>query len=93
MNKASSNTKKIILFGALSLLLTGIITGIPTIIWGHQALSKKNRNLYSVVDRRIIIGGMILGYLGIALSAYIIYLLLAVYFGWSATVFFTPTTI
>ncbi|MBW2166033.1 MAG: hypothetical protein JRG74_08055 [Deltaproteobacteria bacterium] len=82
-NKVSGNVKKIVLFGALSFLLLGIITGIPTVIWGHQALLNKNRILYSEVDRRIIIGGMILGYLGIALSTYIIFLLLAAYFGWN----------
>ena len=85
--------KKIILFGTLSFLLLGLITGIPTVIWGHQALLRKNRSLYSEVDRRIIVGGMILGYLGIALSAYLILLLLAAYFGWDVRRFLVSDTV
>jgi len=80
--KPSITAKKIVFFGALSFLLLGIITGIPTVIWGHRALLRKNRILYSEIDRRIIVGGMILGYLGIALSVYLILLLFSAYFGW-----------
>ena len=69
-----SKTKKIILFGALSCLLTGAFTGIPAVIMGHRALSKHRNNatIYSNTDRRVILGGIILGYIGITITIYLI---------------------
>jgi len=68
-------------------LLTGAITGIPAVFMGHRELSKqrKNAEIYSDSDRRIILGGIILGYIGIAISIYFIILitiLIAAHFGW-----------
>lgn len=82
--KARSKAKKIMLLGALGFLLTGAITGGPAVIMGHRELSKHRMKTkkYSDSDRRIIIGGMILGYLGIILTIYLIILLISTYLGW-----------
>ena len=57
--KAQPEAKKIVLLGALSFLLTGAITGIPSVIMGHLELLKHRKaiKIYSDTDRRIIIGG------------------------------------
>lgn len=83
-HKVHPKAKKIVLLGALSFFLTGAITGIPTVFVGHRELSKhrKDTKIYSDADRRIIIGGMILGYIGIILTIYLIILFIAAYFGW-----------
>ena len=84
-NETHPKAKKIVLFGALSFLMTGVITGLPAVFMGHRELSKhkKNIKIYSDADRRIIIGGIFLGYIGIILTTYIIFLVLAAYFGWN----------
>ncbi|MGA7143863.1 MAG: hypothetical protein WBY47_05110 [Desulfobacterales bacterium] len=83
-NGAHPRAIKIVLLGALSFLLAGPVTGIPAILMGHREMSKyrKNTEIYLDADRRIIIGGMILGYIGIILTSYLIVLGLAAYFGW-----------
>jgi uncharacterized membrane protein len=83
-HKVHPKAKKIVLLGALSFLLTGAITGIPAVFMGHRELSKnrKDTKIFSDTDRRIIIGGMIFGYIGIILTIYLIILVLAAYFGW-----------
>ena len=67
--EADSTAKKIVLFGVLSFLLTGAITGLPAVLMGHSELKKHKKNLkiYSDADRRIIIGGIFCGYIGIIL--------------------------
>ena len=77
----SANARKIVLWGALGFLLLGAITGIPAVIWGHRALHGRNRDLYSELDRKVIVGGMVLGYLGNALSVLLIVLILAAILG------------
>ncbi len=83
-HKVQPKAKKIVLLGALSFLLAGAITGVPAVFMGHLELSKnrKNKKMYSDTDRRLIIGGMVLGYIGIILTTYLIILVLAAYFGW-----------
>jgi hypothetical protein len=83
-NEAHPKAIKIVLLGALSFLLAGAVTGIPAVLMGHRELSKyrKNTKVYLDADRRIIIGGMILGYIGIILTSYLILLGFAAYFGW-----------
>ena len=85
-NETFSKTRKIVLFGALSCLLTGAFTGIPAVVMGHRALSnhKKNPGAYSETDKRVVLGGIILGYIGILITIYFLILgsiAVIVYFG------------
>jgi hypothetical protein len=93
-NEAHPKAIKIVVLGTLSFLLTGAVTGIPAVFMGHRELSKyrKNTKIYLDADRRIIIGGMILGYIGIILSSYLIFLGLAAYFGWDLREFINVGT-
>ena len=77
IDEARTKAKHVLLLGALSFFLAGAITGVPAVIMGHRELSKhkKKSKIYSSSHRRIIIGGMILGYLGIMLTIYLIILL------------------
>ena len=93
-NEAHPKAIKIVLLGALSFLLTGAVTGIPAVYMGHRELAKyrKNKKTYFDTDRRIIIGGMILGYIGIILTSYLIVLGLTAYFGWDLREFIKVST-
>lgn len=93
-NEAHPKAIKIVLLGALSFLLAGAVTGIPAVLMGHRELSKyrKNTKVYLDADRRIIIGGMILGYIGIILTSYLILLGFAAYFGWDLREFINVST-
>jgi hypothetical protein len=51
----------------------GAISGIPAVIYGHSAL-KKLENLPEVgKNKRIIIAGLVLGYIGIIMTALVIF--------------------
>lgn len=69
-------TKRIVLLGALSCLLAGAVTGIPAVVMGHRELSNSKRNpgLYSKTDQRVVLGGIILGYIGIVITIYFLIL-------------------
>ena len=69
-------TRKIVLFGALSCLLTGAFTGIPAVVMGHRELSnyRKNPSAYPETDKRVVLGGIILGYIGIIITIYFLIL-------------------
>ena len=92
-NEAHSKAIKIVLLGALSFLLTGAFTGIPAVLMGHRELlryKKSKKNLDA--DRRIIIGGVILGYIGIILTLFLILLGFAAYLGWELREFINVST-
>ena len=89
--KIQKKAKKTILLGVLSPLLTGAITGLPAVIIGHFALSEQKRGIaiYSRTERRMIFGGIFLGYIGIILSIYLLIFVLAIFFEWDISEFIT----
>lgn len=73
--------KASIMLGFLSCVLFGIFTAIPAIILGHSSLSKYKRNP-NYKGKKVAIAGIILGYLGIAVTIGIILRLLSIYYGY-----------
>ena len=67
-----------------STILAFIFLSLPAIICGHVAISriKKNELHYSATDRRLAIGGLIVGYSGMVGWLYTGLLGLAPLFGW-----------
>ena len=62
----------------------GVITSIPAIILGHISLSKYKKNLH-FDGKKIAIAGIVLGYLGIIVTVFIILRLVGIYFGYQSS--------
>jgi hypothetical protein len=77
----------------LSCILIGVFVAIAAIIYGHLFLSmyKKAPEKYIKSDQRLAKGGLFLGYLGAALSIWIILLVLSLFFGWDLGSITIPT--
>jgi predicted small integral membrane protein len=70
--------------GFLSCVMLGIFSAIPAVICGHISLSKLKREptKYTNKDKRIVIAGLILGYLGIIISIIFAVIMLSIFFDW-----------
>ena len=69
-NKASGIAITCGLLGFSSCLIFGIFTGLPSLILGHTLLMriKKEPEKYSALDKKLIICGLFLSYIGILMS-------------------------
>ena len=67
-----------LVLGILSLTCFYIFTAIPAVICGHTALSRIKRSGGALTGDGLAIGGLVTGYLGIALSIFLIPLLAAI---------------
>jgi hypothetical protein len=70
-----------LLLGFLSCVMFGIIASVPAIILGHISLSKYKVNP-KYKGKKIAIAGIILGYLGIAITISILLRFLSIYYGY-----------
>jgi hypothetical protein len=70
-----------LILGFLSCVMFGILSSVPAIILGHISLSiyKKKTNLQG---KRIAIGGIVLGYIGILITVLILLRFLSIYYGY-----------
>ena len=80
--QASSKTSALavssLILGILSLTCFYIISGIPAVICGHVAYSRIGRSGGALEGRGLALGGLITGYIGIALSLFVIPIMLAI---------------
>lgn len=67
-----------LVLGILSLILFGILTGIPAVICGHIAKSKIKRAPEHLLGEGKALAGLIMGYISIALSVLIVPILAAI---------------
>ena len=89
MSEIESNKKPYNLALA-SVILAFIFVSLPAIICGHIALKKINqkRHIYSTTDKRMAIGGLIVGYTGMLGWLYICLIACAAYFRWDLSFMF-----
>ena len=64
--------------GILSLLCFSIFTAIPGVICGHRALCRIKNSGGTMLGQGLAIGGLVTGYLGIAVAIFVIPLMLAI---------------
>jgi hypothetical protein len=67
-----------LVLGILGLVCFGLFTGIPAVICGHTAQSKIRRSAGALTGEGLALGGLITGYISIALSVLMIPLMLAI---------------
>jgi len=67
-----------LVLGILSLSCFYLLTAIPAVICGHVAWSRIKRSAGALTGEGLAIGGMVTGYIGIALSLFVLPLLLAI---------------
>jgi len=67
-----------LVLGILSLTCFYILTAVPAVICGHIAWSRIKRSAGQLTGEGLALGGMITGYVGIALSLFVLPLLLAI---------------
>ena len=67
-----------LVLGILSLTCFSILTAIPGVICGHQALSKIRRSSGEMTGQGMAIAGLVTGYLGIAWAIIFIPLMMAI---------------
>lgn len=67
-----------LILGILSLTCFYIFSGIPAVICGHLACSRIGRSGGTLEGKGLALGGLITGYIGIALSIFVIPLMLAI---------------
>jgi hypothetical protein len=67
-----------LVLGILGLVCFGLFTGIPAVICGHTARSMIRRSAGALTGEGLALGGLITGYISIALSLLMIPLLLAI---------------
>jgi len=75
--KTSAGAIASLVLGILSVLLLGLLAGIPAVICGHMSLSRISRDAL-LAGRGLAIAGLIAGYVGIAWSIGIIALTIIV---------------
>jgi Domain of unknown function (DUF4190) len=76
--KTSALAISSLILGILSLTCFFIFSGIPAVICGHLAYSRIGRSGGALEGKGLALGGLITGYLGIALSIFVIPLMLAI---------------
>jgi hypothetical protein len=67
-----------LVLGILGLVCFGLFAGIPAVICGHQAHSKIRRSGGALAGEGLALGGLITGYISIALSVLLLPLMLAI---------------
>lgn len=67
-----------LVLGILGLVCFGLFTGIPAVICGHTAQSRIRRSAGALTGGGLALGGLITGYISIALSVLMIPLVLAI---------------
>ena len=67
-----------LILGILSIILLGLLAAIPAVICGHVAQSKIRRNPERLTGEGKAIAGLVMGYLSIALSIFVIPMMLAI---------------
>jgi hypothetical protein len=70
-----------LILGILSLVLSMVclsFLGIPGVICGHKALSKINQSGGALGGRGLAIGGLVTGYIGIAMMVFIVPMMMAI---------------
>jgi hypothetical protein len=67
-----------LVLGILSLFCFSIFAAIPGVICGHKALSRIKRSGGAIPGQGLAIGGLVTGYIGIALSLIMVPLMLAI---------------
>ena len=67
-----------LVLGILGLVCFGLFTGIPAVICGHTAQSRIRRSAGALTGEGLALGGLITGYISIALSVLMIPLLVAI---------------
>src|SRR5688572_21895987 len=67
-----------LVLGILSLTCFSIFAAIPGVICGHKALSRIKRSGSTLSGQGLAIGGLVTGYLGVALAAVFIPIMLAI---------------
>jgi len=76
----------ILVLGILSLVMFGLITGIPAWVMGHTDLKRMRDGLMESADEGLTKAGMILGIIGTVLSGLVILLIFVVIFGIASAV-------
>ena len=72
-----------LILGFLSCVMLGIISSVPAIILGHISLSKyKSRTIYQ--GKRIAIAGIVLGYIEILITVFILLRFISIYYGFES---------
>ena len=71
-----------VIMGCLSLMMFGALSGIPAVICGHMALSRIKGDTSAIKNKRLALGGLFTGYIGIAMTILMIIGVLAAFFGW-----------
>ena len=70
-----------LILGFLSCVIFGIISSVPAIILGHISLSKYKRNP-KYQGKRIAVAGIVLGYIGILITVFILLRFMSIYYGY-----------
>ena len=70
-----------LIIGFLSCVIFGIISSVPAIILGHISLSKYKRNP-KYQGKRIAVAGIVLGYIGILITVFILLRFMSIYYGY-----------
>jgi hypothetical protein len=75
-----NSTKAIwsLVLGILSMICLGCLTGIPAVICGHMALGEIKKSGGALGGDGLALAGLIMGYISIALSLFVIPLLIAI---------------
>ena len=72
-----------LILGFLSCVMFGIISSVPAIILGHISLSKYKRNP-KYQGKRIAVAGIVLGYIGILITIFIVLRFISIYYGYES---------
>jgi hypothetical protein len=67
-----------LVLGILSLICFSIFAAIPGVVCGHMALSRIKRSAGALTGQGLAIGGLVSGYIGIALAFIVVPMLLAI---------------
>jgi hypothetical protein len=70
-----------LILGFLSCVMFGILSSVPAIILGHVSLSKYKR-YPKLQGKRIAVAGVVLGYIGILITVFILLRFISIYYGY-----------
>ncbi|MBI2619587.1 MAG: DUF4190 domain-containing protein [Ignavibacteriales bacterium] len=76
----------VLVLGILSLVMFGLITGIPAWVMGHADLKRMKDGLMESTDEGLTRAGMILGIIGTMISGFVVLVIIVVVFGIAAAV-------
>jgi hypothetical protein len=71
-----------VIMGCLGIISLGALLGIPAVICGHMALSRIRGDTSAIKNRRLALGGLVTGYIGIAMTIIMIIGVLTIFLGW-----------